>query len=182
MVEVELNAKKESKETEKEISKNQEINNNQDKNNNQESNKDQIKIKELTETLQRLQAEFENYQKRTHKNNLEFKEFANASLIEQLLPVLDTLEQGVKHNKEFVLIYEQLYAILKKNGLEKIQVSEGKSFDHEVMDCLMKEDSEFEEDKVVKVLLNGYFLNKKVLRPTKVSISSGKKVVCEKKD
>jgi molecular chaperone GrpE len=138
-------------------------------------NSDQKKIKELTETLQRLQAEFENYQKRTTKTNNEYKEFANASLIEQLLPVLDTLEQGVKHNKEFALIYEQLYSILKKNGLEKIYISEGENFDHEKMDCLIKEDSGFAEDKIVKVILNGYLLNKKILRPVKVSISSGKK-------
>lgn len=140
-----------------------------------ELNKDQEKVKELTETLQRLQAEFENYQKRTTKTNNEYKEFANASLIEQLLPVLDTLEQGVKHNKEFALIYEQLYSILKKNGIEKINICEGESFDHEKMDCLIKEGSEFTEDKIVKVLLNGYLLNKKILRPVKVSISSGKK-------
>lgn len=138
-------------------------------------NSDQKKIKELTETLQRLQAEFENYQKRTTKSNNEYKEFANASLIEQLLPVLDTLEQGVKHNKEFALIYEQLYSILKKNGLEKINICEGENFDHEKMDCLIKEDSGFAEDKIVKVILNGYLLNKKILRPVKVSISSGKK-------
>ncbi|NMA44631.1 MAG: nucleotide exchange factor GrpE [Candidatus Diapherotrites archaeon] len=143
--------------------------------NKNELNKDQEKIKELTETLQRLQAEFENYQKRTIKSNQEYKEFANASIIEQLLSVLDTLEQGVKHNKEFVLVYEQLYSILKKNGLEKINICEGDDFDHETMDCLVKENSLLNEDKITKVLLNGYLLNKKILRPAKVSISNGKK-------
>jgi molecular chaperone GrpE len=158
------------------VDQNAKENNKQNAEIKQEINKEVEKVKELTETLQRLQAEFENYQKRTNKNNQEFKEFANASLIEQILPVLDTLEQGVKHNKEFALIYEQLYSILKKSGLEKINVCEGKNFDHEIMDCLIKEDSQFSEDKVVKVILNGYLLNKKVLRPVKVSISTGKKV------
>lgn len=144
-------------------------------NNIPKQDKDLEKIKELTETLQRLQAEFENYQKRTIKSNQEYKEFATAFLIEEILPVLDTLEQGIKHNKEFALIYEQLYMVLKKNGLEKINTIEGEKFDHEIMDCLMKENSPLEEDKVVKVLLNGYFLNKKILRPVKVSISSGLK-------
>ncbi len=136
----------------------------------------QEKVAELTGTLQRLQAEFENYQKRSHRQNNEFREFANASLMEQLLPVLDTLEQGVKHSKEFVLVNEQLYLALKKNGLEKIVVSEGQEFDHDKMECLMQEENEkIGEGKVAKVLLTGYLLNKKVLRLAKVSVSAGKR-------
>jgi len=136
----------------------------------------EMKISELTSTLQRLQAEFENYQKRNHKQNAEFKEYANASLMEQLLPVLDALEQGVKHNKEFGLVNEQLISTLKKNGLEKIVVEEGKEFNHDKMECLMQEECEkICEGKVAKVLLSGYLLNGKVLRLAKVSISSGKK-------
>jgi molecular chaperone GrpE len=131
-----------------------------------------LKIQELTDSLKRLQAEFENYQKRTDKQNCEVREFASAKLIDDLLPVVDSLEQGIKHNKEFVLVYEQLLSILKKNGLEKINVNVGDKFDHETMECLMQESKpELKDGVVSQVLSTGYFLKGKILRHTKIGIN-----------
>jgi molecular chaperone GrpE len=139
------------------------------------------KVKELTETLQRLQAEFENVQKRNVKQNEEFRVFANAKLIEELLPVLDALEQGVLHNKELVLVYEQLLSILKKNGLQKIQIKEGQMFDHDKMECLLQEKNEkLCDGAIVSVLLTGYLLNGKILRLAKVSVNVNEKKEDEK--
>lgn len=137
-----------------------------------QKDKKDLKIEELTNDLKRVQAEFENFQKRIDKQNCEFKEFASAKLIEDLLPVLDSLENGIKHNKEFVQVYEQLFSILKKNGLEKIVVNIGDNFDHEIMDCLMQEkNNSFNEGVVVQVLSTGYKLKGKILRTTKISIN-----------
>ncbi|MFA7133978.1 MAG: nucleotide exchange factor GrpE [archaeon] len=134
------------------------------------------KVKELTDSLQRLQAEFENYQKRSLKQNNEFKIFANAKLIEELLPVIDSLEQGMNHNKDLVMIHEQLISILKKNGLEKIIVKKKDKFNHDEMECLMCENEEgFLDDEIVNVLMNGYKLNGKILRATKVSVGESNK-------
>jgi molecular chaperone GrpE len=130
------------------------------------------KIDELTNDLKRLQAEFENYQKRNEKNNQEYKQYATADIITELLPVVDSLEQGIKHDKEFTQVYEQLLSILKKKGLEKIEVNVGDDFNHDIMDCLMQEENkEMEEGKVVNVLSTGYKLNGKILRTTKISIN-----------
>jgi len=130
------------------------------------------RIKELTETLQRLQAEFENYQKRSAKQNEEYRVFANAKLIEELLPVLDALEQGMQHNKELVLMHEQLFGILKKNGLQKIQIKEGQMFDHDKMECLLQEKNDkFCDGAIASILLTGYLLNGKILRLAKVSVN-----------
>lgn len=132
----------------------------------------ETKIKDLTETLQRLQAEFENYQKRSAKQNEEYKTFANAKLIDELLPVLDSLEQGMKHNKELVLLHEQLFLILKKNGLQKINAEKGQAFDHCIMECLMQEKNEkLPDGAVANVLIEGYLLNGKILRLAKVSVN-----------
>ena len=132
-------------------------------------------LDEMKLTLQRLQAEFENYQKRTQREGEQFRAIANAALVYDLLPVLDTLEQGVLHNKEFASVQEQLIGILKKKGLEKIHAEKGKEFDHEKMDCLMEEECDgVKEGKIAKVLINGYTLNGKILRPTKVSIAKAK--------
>ena len=131
------------------------------------------KIKELTESIQRLQAEFENYQKRSTKQNEEFKIFANAKVIEEILPVLDSLEQGMLHNKEFVHIYEQLFSILKKKGLQKIHAEKGMKFNHDTMECMLSEKNPaLKEDAVVNVLITGYLLNGKVLRAVKVSVNT----------
>ena len=129
------------------------------------------KLNDLTDSLQRLQAEFENYQKRSVKENNEFKLFANAKLIEELLPVIDSLEQGMNHNKDLVMIHDQLMSVLKKNGLEKIIVKKKDKFNHDEMECLMCEKEEgVNEDEIVNVLMSGYKLNGKILRATKVSV------------
>ncbi len=136
----------------------------------------QQKVKELTETLQRLQAEFENYQKRTAKQNEELIKLANAKLMDELLLVLDSLEQGMQHDKSLALVHEQLYSILRKKGLQKIRAEKGMDFNHDKMECLMQEENnEMACDKVVNVILGGYELNGKVLRPAKVSVNSGAK-------
>jgi molecular chaperone GrpE len=145
--------------------------------------KDNAKIAELTDTLKRLQAEFENFQKRNTKQNDEFKQYATANLIAQLLPVLDTLEQGSLHNKELIFVYEQLYSTLKRNGLEKIKIDEHTEFDHDKMECLMQEKATKEkEGKVAHILISGYVLNGKVLRAAKVSVYSETAAECECKD
>ena len=129
-------------------------------------------VVELRTTLQRVQAEFENYQKRTDKEMADFRTIANANMMTDLLPVLDTLEQGLIHNQEFASVQEQLESILKKKGLEKIQVESGMNFDHDKMECLMEENVEnIEDGKVVKVLINGYMLGGKILRHAKVSLN-----------
>ena len=133
----------------------------------------EAKIIELTDTLKRLQAEFENYQKRNSKQNDEFRVFANAKLIEELLPVLDSLEIGMQHNKDLVIVHEQIYGILKKNGLTKISAQKGQKFDHDKMECLMQEKNPaLKEGVIANILMNGYLLNGKILRLTKVSVNS----------
>lgn len=139
---------------------------------NPKENESKLKVKELTETLQRLQAEFENFQKRTAKQNEEYKSFANAKLLEEILPVLDSLENGMAHNKELKHVYEQLFLVLKKKGVLKINAEKGQKFDHNTMECMFSEKIPGQkDDTVAKVLVNGYLLNGKILRTAKVSVN-----------
>jgi molecular chaperone GrpE len=140
----------------------------------QDENKE--KIEELTNDLKRMGAEFDNYRKRTEKEMSDFRGIANANLISDILPVIDSLEQGIKHSKEFVPIYEQLYGVLKRVGLEKVEVNVGDEFDHDRMECLMKEENkELKEGVVANILSSGYKLNGKILRTAKISINDLKK-------
>ena len=136
-----------------------------------------IKIAELTDTLKRLQAEFENFKKRTDKEKLEFMKFANARIIGEMLPVIDSFELALKNTadkEKFVegikMIYAQLHSLLAAEGLKPIQTAKQlfNPYRHEV---LMKEASEKPEGTILEEFQKGYMLNDKVLRFTKVKIS-----------
>lgn len=138
------------------------------------------KINELTESLQRLQAEFENYKKRVEKEKGEFVIYAKADLIAKLLPALDSFELAIKNTadkekfiKGIELIFAQLYSLLESEGLRPIK-AEGEKFDPYKHEVLMKQKSGKEEDIILEELQKGYMLNNKVLRHSKVKVSKNK--------
>ena len=137
-------------------------------------------IQELTDSLQRLQAEFENHKKRIDKEKQDFCKYSKAELINKLLPTLDSFELALKNHeghekllKGIEMIFAQFYSILEAEGLRPIK-AEGKldPFKHEV---LMSEEGE--EDLILEELQKGYMLNDRVLRHSKVKV--GKKKVKE---
>jgi len=134
------------------------------------------KIQELTESLQRLQAEFENYKKYIEKDKALFLKYSKADMIEKLLPILDSFELSLKHTsnkEEFVkgieLIYSQLHSLLEKEGLKKIQAND--KLNPHLHEVLLKEESDKEEDTILEELQSGYMLGDKVLRCSKVKVS-----------
>lgn len=138
------------------------------------------KNNELTDTLQHLQAEFENYKKRVLKDNEHLMKFASARLIEKLLPIIDSLELALKNStskEHFVkgveLIYSQLFSTLESEGLRPIKAL-GEKFDPYKHEVLLKEPSDNEEDIIVEELQKGYMLNDRMLRHSKVKVSAGK--------
>jgi molecular chaperone GrpE len=138
-------------------------------------------IEELTDTLKRLQAEFENYKKRIEKESISNIKNANANLIKELLPVLDSFELALKENnhentevakyrKGLELIYSQLYSLLEDYGLRIIDTKNQKfdPYKHEVL--MIKESSE-PDDKILQEFQKGYILNDIIIRHSKVMIS-----------
>lgn len=142
--------------------------------------KDHSKEKEYQEALQRLQAEFENFTKRTEKEKQEYGKYLNASLLHDFLPMVDTFEEGIKHaeknnNKEmkegFEKAEKQLNQILERNGVRKIE-STGKKFDSELHECMMTSHEKGKEnEEILEEFQKGYTLHEKVLRPAKVRIN-----------
>lgn len=140
------------------------------------------KISELTEDLQRLQAEFENYKKRSEKSCTEFKQYAKQEIILKILSTIDSFELALKNtkdNEKFVqgieLIFSQLMNVLESEGVRHIECI-GKDFDpykHEVL--LQTESNEEDQGKVIDELMKGYMINDKVLRYAKVKIGKAKK-------
>jgi|APSaa5957512622_1039677.scaffolds.fasta_scaffold208065_1 molecular chaperone GrpE len=128
------------------------------------------KEKELTDRLQRLQAEFTNFQRRTELKKHENLINANENLISELLVVLDHFELSLKHNKDkgIALIYDDLNKILEKQGL-KIIDTKGK-FNPEFHEALIQEEGK-KEGIILEEFQKGYLLNDKLLRASKVKIS-----------
>ncbi len=130
---------------------------------------------DLKDSLQRLQAEFENYKKREEVQRKNFQEFCNAKLVESLLPVLDSMDKAIEHGKSngggFELIRSQFFDVLKRNGLEEID-SVGKDFDP-----MIHESISFVEDKgkkngvVLEELVKGFLFKGKLLRAAKVVVN-----------
>ncbi len=132
------------------------------------------KLKELTETLQRLQAEYENYRKRKEVEVEKHKQNANIDLIKRLLPVLDSFElalsnKSTKNLKQGLeLIYSQFLSVLEDEGLEEINAEK---FDPYLHEALLVEASDKPEGTIIEVFQKGYKIRGTVLRPAKVKVA-----------
>ena len=143
----------------------------------EESQKLNVKILDLTNTLQRLQADFENYKRRTESEKAEFMIYSNSELIKKLLPLLDNFEIALKNTEkkeEFIkgmeLIFSQFIDILKEKKVERIK-SVGERFDPTKHEALMASESDKESNIVIEEFQSGYMIGEKVLRPAKVKVS-----------
>lgn len=132
----------------------------------------------------RLMAEFDNFRRRTAKEQLDIIETANAKLLEKLSEVLDNFERAFaaenKANdleafeKGMQLIHSQFAKTLTDAGLEQIDPI-GQEFDPNSQEALMQQPSEdIPEGHVVTVFQKGYRLKGKILKTAKVIVSSGK--------
>jgi len=133
------------------------------------------KAAEYLQMAQRLQADFDNFRKRTQRENEEFKTFATAGLISELLTIEDDLDRALDNAKEendFVIgvrgIRQNLMKVLESKGLTEIP-TDGK-FDpncHEAL-CIVEADT---DGDIAEVFQKGYRLGNKVLRYSKVKVT-----------
>lgn len=132
--------------------------------------------------LQRLQADFDNYRKRTQKEKTELIKYASERLVGELLPVLDNFERAVsaaKVNPDFTafsqgveMILRQMQTALSKEGLRAMDAV-GQLFDPNLHEAVLRVASEeHPENTVVEELQKGYYLKEKVLRPCMVKVSN----------
>ena len=141
-------------------------------------NKEKKENKELTETLQRLQADFENYKKRTEKEKEQTIQYAAAKFIQQILPIIDAFELAIKNNKnheQFVkgveMIYSQLHDLLHAHGLQPIEAI-GQKLDTNKHEVLLQESKEdCDDDTIIEEIQKGYMLKDAVIRTAKVKIA-----------
>ena len=123
----------------------------------------------------RLQADFDNFRKRTERDNAEFRKYACSSIVTDLLTVVDDLDRAlsfVEEENDFVTgirgVRANLMKILEANGLKEVP-AEG-DFDPNYHEALCAVEGE-EDGKIAEVFQKGYSLNGKVIRFSKVKVT-----------
>ncbi|HKL38668.1 MAG TPA: nucleotide exchange factor GrpE [Bacteroidales bacterium] len=142
---------------------------------------DKEKLAELQDRYLRLQAEYDNYRKRTLREKMELTRSAGEDILKGLLPVMDDFERGLQsideaENAEALkdgvhLIYGKFQEFLRQQGVKAME-SQDQEFDTDKHEAISKipAPSEDMKGKVVDVVQTGYYLNDKVLRFAKVVV------------
>ena len=140
------------------------------------------KFAELNDKHLRLQAEFDNFRKRTAKEKLDLTVTASENVIKDILPVLDDFERALQNMEKngneadmqgVTLIFNKLKDTLKKKGLEEIEAmgAEFNTDEHEAL-TMIPAPEEDKKGKVLDVIQKGYKLNGKVIRFARVVVGN----------
>ncbi len=138
---------------------------------------------QLEEKIKYHQAELINYRKRKDEEVSNLLKYANQDLILEVIPVIDNFERAIKLDDNnlndelskfldgFKMMYVHLLDILKRFGVEEIECID-QEFDPELEEALMLDEDTTKPDNVVlEVLLKGYKLKDRVIRPAAVKVN-----------
>lgn len=141
------------------------------------------KLAQREDALKRVQAEFENYIKRSENQAQDAREQGFAQAVLRILPIIDSIDAAVENAKKaekfekeeaikgFENLREQAISAMAEKGLKAIECV-GKDFDATLEDAMLVEkDSSKKDNLVLEELQKGYMLNGKVLRHAKVKIN-----------
>lgn len=140
-------------------------------------------LEKFRDLAMRTAADFDNYRKRAVREKEDAIRYANSSLLEDLLPVIDNFELGLEAAKsapgaEVILqglgmVARQFRDFLSSAGLEEVK-TEGATFDPNVMEGVGHEpDQKVPEGRVIRQTRRGYKLRDRLLRPASVIVSKG---------
>jgi molecular chaperone GrpE len=143
----------------------------------------QADLDRFRDLAMRSQADFENYKKRSAREKDEAIKYANTSLLEKLVPIIDNFELGLAAAKSegekspiysgMNLVFKQLNDFMANNGVEPIEAV-GQKFDPNFHEAIAHEPSkEFPENSVIRQTRRGYRFKGRLLRPSSVVVSSG---------
>lgn len=140
-------------------------------------------LEALRDAHLRLQAEFENFRKRTLKERQESLQYGHQNLVKDLLPTVDNLERAIEHSEAsddgnfqgllqgVELVLRELLGALERHGVRVIE-AENRPFDPSVHEAMAQvPDGSVPPNSVVQVLQKGYQLRDRMLRPARVVVS-----------
>lgn len=138
------------------------------------------KADEYLAALQRTQADFANYRRRTEQEKTDLGKYANANLLGDVLPILDDLDLALNHIPEehakndwvkgVKLVERKFRGILEKLGVKPV-LAIGMAFDPKLHEAIKQEKGP--EGAVIAELQKGYTLGDRLLRPARVIVGSG---------
>jgi molecular chaperone GrpE len=142
-------------------------------------------LAEQKERNLRLQAEFENFRRRTLKERQEALQYGHQNLVKDLLPTVDNLERAIAHAhgsgggdlqallQGVVLVQRDLMAVLVRHGVSLVDTAQGR-FDPALHEAIAQvPDAERPTGSIVDVMEKGYLLRERMLRPARVVVSHG---------
>lgn len=143
----------------------------------------QADLERFRDLALRSQADFENYRKRAIREKDEAVRFANLSLVEKIVPVLDSFELGLAAAKSsesaasilsgMEMVKRQLEDVLHQFGVESLDAT-GQPFDPNMHEAVAQEpSSDVPEGSVVRQLRKGYKLRERLVRAALVVVSGG---------
>lgn len=131
----------------------------------------------------RLQAEFENFRRRSLKEKQESLRFGHQNLVKDLLSAVDNLERAMEHGAQstgaevkgvldgIALVHREILAAFEKHGVSQIDAA-GQTFDPAVHEAIGQiPDREVPANTVVQVLQKGYVIHDRMVRPSRVLVS-----------
>lgn len=137
-------------------------------------------IEEIKTLLLRVQADFDNYRKRTQAEKEDFAKYVNTDLVLRVLPVMDNFKLALKHQPKDLVghdwaqgiwhIERQLEQIMAEEGLTEIPAL-GQKFNPHLHEAIEEVISKRPPGEIVEVVIAGYRLGDKVIRHAKVKVS-----------
>lgn len=136
----------------------------------------------LRQQMLRVQADFDNFRRRTRQEKEELQRFATKQLLTELLPIVDNFERALSSIEVgsmpeqimtgLDMVYRQFSGLMEKQGVEVLDPI-GQPFDPNLHEAVMQEPSANGQESgiVIQVLQKGYALNGKVLRTAMVKVS-----------
>jgi len=145
---------------------------------------DPSELADLKERYLRLAAEDDNFRKRNLRERMDLLNYANESIVKELLPVVDNLERAVIHGRKeeqradsenllqgVELTHRSLMQILGRFGVTEIE-AEGKAFDPQLHEAVRRvATGDHAPGTVVEVHQKGYLLKDRLLRPAMVAVA-----------
>jgi molecular chaperone GrpE len=142
------------------------------------------KFEEMQEEFLRKAAEMENLRKRLEREKSDYFQYALSEHLKELLGVLDNFERAIENQNRgeevslqegVEMIYKQLYDLLLKQGVKRIEIEENKYDPHLHHAFLTEESDQVSELQVAEELQKGYTIHDRLLRPSLVKVYIPKK-------
>ena len=147
----------------------------------------EVQKEDFKDKYLRLYAEFENYKKRSERENTDFAKYGYEKILKEILIVQDHMERALTHadpkkgvkavQEGLTLIHKELESLLKRFGCQEVSTV-GEVFDPQYHEAIHQEyDPKFKSGTVIKEYQKGYLFHERLLRAARVSVATEKPVI-----